>query len=125
LSIPPADRDCAARAAVRRPALQAGGSDGTSVGAPTRAEAKIVLTAKGQDADALLGPIVRAAAIAIVPFGPAHHVTALDAFVRYGKRRHPAGLNFGDCLAYAVAKLAGEPLLCKGGDFAKTDLDLA
>ncbi len=46
----------------------------------------------------------------------------MDAFSRYGKGRHPAGLNFGDCLTYAVAKLSGEPLLYVGNDFSKTDL---
>ena len=46
------------------------------------------------------------------------------AFARYGKSRHPAGLNFGDCLTYAVAKLSGLPLLCVGADFPQTDLTL-
>jgi ribonuclease VapC len=47
------------------------------------------------------------------------------AFSRYGKGRHRAGLNFGDCFAYALAKISDEPLLCKGKDFAKTDITLA
>ena len=47
------------------------------------------------------------------------------AFSRFGKGRHRAGLNFGDCFAYALAKIVGEPLLCKGADFAQTDIDLA
>jgi ribonuclease VapC len=47
---------------------------------------------------------------------------AIEAFMRYGKGRHPAGLNFGDCFAYALAKATGEPLLYKGGDFARTDI---
>jgi ribonuclease VapC len=47
---------------------------------------------------------------------------AIEAFQRYGKGRHPAGLNLGDCFAYALAKASGEPLLFKGGDFALTDL---
>ena len=47
---------------------------------------------------------------------------ALDAFERYGKGHHPAGLNFGDCFSYALAALTGEPLLFKGEDFSKTDL---
>jgi ribonuclease VapC len=46
---------------------------------------------------------------------------ARDAFRRYGKGRHPAGLNFGDCFAFALAKMLGEPLLFKGNDFALTD----
>lgn len=47
---------------------------------------------------------------------------ARDAFLRYGKGRHPAGLNPGDCAAYALAKARGLPLLFKGNDFSKTDL---
>jgi len=47
---------------------------------------------------------------------------ARDAFRRYGKGRHPAGLNFGDCFAYALAKSLDEPLLFKGNDFALTDI---
>ncbi len=47
---------------------------------------------------------------------------AADAFVRYGKGRHPAGLNYGDCFAYALARQLGAPLLFKGGDFARTDI---
>lgn len=47
---------------------------------------------------------------------------AFDAFLRYGKGRHPARLNLGDCFAYALAKQLGVPLLYKGDDFAKTDI---
>ena len=47
---------------------------------------------------------------------------ACDAFRRFGKGRHPAGLNLGDCFAYALAKAMGEPLLFKGDDFARTDI---
>lgn len=46
------------------------------------------------------------------------------AYSRFGKGRHRAGLNYGDCFAYALAKATGEPLLCKGKDFALTDLEL-
>lgn len=47
---------------------------------------------------------------------------AADAFARFGKGRHLAGLNFGDCFAYALARTLGAPLLYKGGDFARTDI---
>ncbi|TXN21349.1 MULTISPECIES: type II toxin-antitoxin system VapC family toxin [Methylobacterium] len=47
---------------------------------------------------------------------------AADAFVRFGKGRHPAGLNFGDCFSYALAKRLNAPLLFKGNDFSKTDV---
>ena len=51
--------------------------------------------------------------------------TARQAFTDFGKGRHPAGLNFGDCFAYALAKVTGEPLLFKGQDFSKTDIEVA
>jgi ribonuclease VapC len=60
-----------------------------------------------------------------VPFGEGHWPVAVDAFIRFGKGRHPASLNFGDCLTYAVARLADQPLICVGDDFAKTDLTTA
>ncbi len=50
---------------------------------------------------------------------------AVEAFRRFGRGRHPARLNIGDCFAYALAKATGEPLLFKGGDFALTDIVLA
>jgi ribonuclease VapC len=63
--------------------------------------------------------------IEIVPFGAEHLDLAIDAFRRYGKGRHPAGLNFGDCFSYALAKATGEPLLFKGDDFSQTDIKRA
>ncbi len=57
-----------------------------------------------------------------IPCMPDHYDLAVDAFQRYGKGRHPASLNFGDCLTYAVARIAGLPLLFTGDDFARTDL---
>ncbi|MDB5479267.1 MAG: PilT protein domain protein [Caulobacteraceae bacterium] len=59
------------------------------------------------------------------PFGPDHIEVAIDAFRRFGKGRHPAGLNFGDCFSYALAKATGEPLLFKGDDFSQTDIQRA
>ena len=50
---------------------------------------------------------------------------ARQAYFDFGKGRHPAGLNFGDCFAYALAKAMGEPLLFKGADFSKTDIEPA
>jgi ribonuclease VapC len=57
-----------------------------------------------------------------VPFDRAQAELALVAWRRYGKGNHPARLNFGDCCAYALAKLINEPLLYKGDDFIKTDI---
>jgi ribonuclease VapC len=65
--------------------------------------------------------IVRAQ-IKIVPIDAELADLARSAWRKYGKGRHPAGLNFGDCFSYALAKSAGEPLLAKGGDFARTDV---
>jgi len=61
----------------------------------------------------------------VLPFGPEHVDASLDAFLRFGKGRHPAALNFGDCLTYAAAAVAGAPLLFTGGDFRKTDIEPA
>lgn len=63
--------------------------------------------------------------INIVPVSVTQAHLAADAFTRFGKGRHPAGLNYGDCFAYALAKERGEPLLFKGCDFARTDIELA
>lgn len=61
----------------------------------------------------------------IVPFTPDQARRARDAHRRFGKGRHPAGLNFGDCFAYALATETNEPLLFKGEDFAQTDVKRA
>jgi ribonuclease VapC len=61
-------------------------------------------------------------AIAVIPVDHTLARLAADAFARYGKGRHPAGLNFGDCFAYALAASLGAPLLFKGEDFARTDV---
>ena len=92
-------------------------------GAPTLAEAGAVLTAKlGPRGRSLLARVVQEARIAVVPFTDEHWPIAIDAYARFGKGRHAAALNFGDCLTYAVASLASQPLLYVGEDFARTDL---
>jgi ribonuclease VapC len=101
-------------------------ADSLAVGVPTLTETAIVLSARfRQDARAMLARFLLEGSVATVPFGDAHFSMAVDAWLRYGKGRHPAGLNFGDCLSYATAKLAGEPLLCTGDDFPLTDVELA
>ncbi|CDN95406.1 MULTISPECIES: type II toxin-antitoxin system VapC family toxin [Rhizobium/Agrobacterium group] len=65
---------------------------------------------------------VRRAAIGIEPVSVEQGHLARQAFLDFGKGRHKAGLNFGDCFAYALAKDFGEPLLCKGSDFTETDI---
>ena len=61
----------------------------------------------------------------LMPVTPEQFEIARAAWRRYGKGNHPAALNFGDCFAYALAKSAGEPLLFKGGDFSRTDIEAA
>ena len=61
----------------------------------------------------------------IAPFTETQARVAREAFERYGKGRHPAKLNFGDCMAYALARESGEELLFKGTDFALTDIAVA
>ncbi len=93
------------------------------IGTPTVAELGIVLSARlGIDARALVAELLDRLDVTEVPFGEAHWREAVDAYWRFGRGRHPASLNFGDCLTYAVARLANEPLLYVGGDFAATDL---
>ena len=95
-----------------------------AAGAPTLAETGIVLDARlGTASHGMLERILDELDIEEIPFGSVHWREAVDAFRRFGRGRHPAGLNFGDCLTYAVASLSGEPLLFVGDDFAKTDLE--
>jgi ribonuclease VapC len=75
-------------------------------------------------ADKLDG-LIDAFAISIEPVDRAQLTLAQSAFRRFGKGRHKAGLNMGDCFAYALAKARNEPLLFKGSDFAQTDLESA
>lgn len=95
------------------------------IGAPTLVETAIILTAGlGAAARTALARFVQEADVAVLPFEAEHWLVALDAFERFGKGRHSAGLNFGDCLTYATARLAQEPLLALGDDFTRTDLEL-
>lgn len=97
-----------------------------AIGTPTAAELGLVLSARlTTDARALVRALLEELQIDTVPFTDEHWRTAIDAFWRFGRGRHRAGLNFGDCLTYALAKLAAEPLLFVGDDFAKTDLERA
>jgi ribonuclease VapC len=73
-------------------------------------------------AEAEVEAFLELAEIIVAPVPAEARRMAIDAFGRFGKGRHPAGLNFGDCFAYACAKLAGVPLLYKGGDFPLTDI---
>ena len=100
--------------------------DRNAVGTPTLAETGVVLHGRiGAIARTALERLIADMELQPIPFTERHWPIALRAFARYGKGRHPAGLNLGDCFTYATAAVAGEPLLCVGDDFAQTDLELA
>jgi ribonuclease VapC len=100
-----------------------------AIGAPTLAETGIVLSTRlgrsGRSGRSVLLELLKEWQVDVIPFGEDHWPEAVEAYWRFGRGRHRAGLNFGDCLTYAVAKVAGQPLACTGSDFSKTDLDLA
>lgn len=85
-------------------------------------EADIVLEArKGGDGKRELDLLLHTCGTEVVPFDHAMRVLAFEAWKKYGKGRHAAGLNLGDCCSYALAVYTGEALLYKGEDFSKTD----
>ena len=77
---------------------------------------------KGPDGAGDLDALLRRFEMDVVPFDAEQAGVAREGFRRFGKGNHPAGLNFGDCAAYALARVSGEPLLFKGNDFARTDI---
>lgn len=96
------------------------------IGTPTLVETGIVLAARLRaDPRPALAKFLADFEIAAIPFGDPHWREALEAFERFGRGRHRAALNFGDCMAYATARLSGQALLFVGDDFPKTDLSLA
>ena len=98
-------------------------ADDVRVSAPTLVEASLVLCGRRRSAEAgEIDGLIREMGIAVVPFGEAEWRLAVDAFVRFGRGRHPAALNFGDCLAYATAASFGDTLLFVGDDFKQTDI---
>jgi ribonuclease VapC len=102
------------------------GAPRAGIGTPTIAETGVVLAARlGRDSRVLVIRLLDEFSIEEVPFGDRHWREAVDAYLRFGKGRHKARLNFGDCLTYSVARLANEPLLFVGNDFCETDLEKA
>ena len=102
-------------------------ADVLRVGAPTLAEVSIVFAGRAgrqraKDDDRIVHDLVRELGVTIVPFGESEWHRAAQAFIRYGRGRHKASLNFGDCLAYATAATAGDALLFVGQDFTHTDI---
>ena len=91
----------------------------------TRVELGIVVEARfGAPGRDLVDRFLRDAGVELVDVTAETAERAMSAWRRYGKGRHPAGLNFGDCFSYALADQHGLPLLCTGDDFAATDLEI-
>jgi ribonuclease VapC len=101
-------------------------ADGAQIGAPSYFEACIVAEARqGVSGWRDLDRLASALGLNVVAFNATHIEGARDAYRRFGKGRHQAALNFGDCCAYALAKSLNFPLLFKGNDFALTDIKRA
>ena len=101
-------------------------SDSCVISAPTALELTLVLSRfYGTEGRAAAENLVDRFSITVLPFGPEDLLYAQTAFLRYGKGHHPARLNFGDCISYALAKRLGAPLLYVGEDFGLTDVQTA
>jgi ribonuclease VapC len=100
-------------------------ADRRLISAASLLEASMVLESRaGMAAGAELDLFIHDADIEVVPVDREHVDVARRAWRKHGKGNHPAALNFGDCFAYALAKVSGEQLLAKGSDFQQTDLEL-
>ena len=98
-------------------------TDHVRVGAPTLVETSLVFAGRRgpRGAESVEG-LIAELGVSVVPFGEMESRIAVEAFRRFGRGRHPAALNYGDCLAYATAQAAHDTLLFVGEDFARTDI---
>ena len=98
-------------------------ADRIILGAPNKLEVMMVATGRfGVEGRPLVEDLLQNAKIEVVDWTDAMVSLATDAFLKFGKGQHKAKLNFGDCMAYALAKSLNAPLLYKGADFAQTDI---
>jgi ribonuclease VapC len=98
-------------------------ADSRRMSAVTFVESSMVIESRfGAEGVRDLDRLIERAEVEIVPVDVEQARTAREAFARFGKGRHAAGLNFGDCFSYALARVLGEPLLFKGEDFGRTDV---
>ena len=101
-------------------------ADHVRIGAPTLVEATLVFAGRRRSSGTSeVEALVRELGVTVVPFGEAAWRLATTAFLEFGRGRHPAALNFGDCFAYATARQGGDSLLFVGEDFARTDIPAA
>ena len=99
------------------------GAEVRLISASNYLEAAIVVDKQiGVAAGRQLDALISRATISVEPVAREHADIARQAYLDFGKGNHPAGLNFGDCFAYALSKATGFPLLFKGNDFSQTDL---
>jgi ribonuclease VapC len=97
-----------------------------AIGAPTLFETSMVVyCARGEVGLEAMSRLREDLGVVTVPYDQRHAEIAIDAFKRFGKGRHPAALNILDCMTYATARVAEEPLLFIGNDFAQTDIEVA
>ena len=111
---PAAEQVAAALASTRSPVI----------GAAALTETLIVLTARqGPVARTVFDRLRSEISLGVAEFTADHAYASQRAYLRFGRGNHTAGLNIGDCMSYATAQLAGEPLLAIGNDFTQTDLE--
>ncbi len=97
-----------------------------AIGAPTLVETRTVMVRRhGAPGLKEVERFFAGLATMVIPFDAEHAEVAGEAAIRFGKGRHPAKLNYGDCMTYATARIADEPLLFIGNDFAQTDIQAA
>lgn len=110
----------------RRLAEAVGRAKTVAIGAPTLLETDMVMVGRFEQRGAtFVEEFLEEHRVVVLPFDSRHRAAAAKAFARYGKGRHPARLNYGDCMTYATARVADHPLLFTGNDFAKTDIPAA
>ena len=98
-------------------------ADHVRVGAPTLVETSLVYMRRLRvQTPTAVEAVVKELGVTVVPFGEAEWRAAVEAFLKFGRGRLKAALDFGDCLAYASAMVAGDTLLFVGNDFRKTDI---
>jgi ribonuclease VapC len=101
-------------------------TESVRVAAPTLVETSMVLAGRRRTSVVgEVGALVQELGVTVVPFGEPEWHAAVEAFLRFGRGRHAAALNFGDCLAYAAAVVANDSLLFVGDDFGLTDVTAA
>jgi ribonuclease VapC len=101
-------------------------ADAVRISAPTVVETMLVFAGRRRSSEAgEVDALLQELGVTVVPFGERECRAAVAAFLKYGRGRHRAGLNLGDCFAYAAASVAGDSLLFVGNDFNRTDIDPA